>query len=178
PQVQADAPSNQGRAGLSWLLSSCEPASLCALGAMPWPRLNIGSRVTREGHARFWERLGVQFPCATRQRLSSSSCGLKTVSAIPPIPGMTAMDRSTYAYGMVRPRSPFPPAYAGGEQIRSKEYAMPRPSTAAVATLGIDIGKNVGSTAAVSPSFYDFKSLSAVRFRPCRLSTATMAIRA
>src|SRR4029434_10892268 len=67
PQVQADAPSNQGRAGLVWLTSSCEPASLCALGAMPWPRLNIGSRVTREGHARFWERLGVQFPWATRQ---------------------------------------------------------------------------------------------------------------
>jgi hypothetical protein len=31
----------------------------------------------------------------------------------------------------------------GGEEIRSKEYAMIRPSTAAVATLGIDIGKNV-----------------------------------
>jgi transposase len=44
---------------------------------------------------------------------------------------------------MVRPRSPFPPADAGGEEIRSKEYAMTRPSTAAVATLGIDIGKNV-----------------------------------
>jgi hypothetical protein len=55
---------------------------------------------------------------------------------------------------------------------------MTRPSTAAVATLGIDIGKNVGSTAAVSPSFYDFKSLSAVRFRPCRRSTATMVLRA
>jgi len=36
-----------------------------------------------------------------------------------------------------------------------------------------------GSTAAVSPSFYDFKSLSAVpRFRPCRRSTATMVLRA
>jgi transposase len=56
---------------------------------------------------------------------------------------MTVMDLSTYAYGMVRPRSPFPPAYPGGEEIRSKEYAMTHPSTAAVATLGIDIGKIV-----------------------------------
>src|SRR5262245_22373477 len=52
--------------GLVWPLSSGEPASLCALGPMPWQRLNIGSRVTREGHARFWERLGVKVPRATR----------------------------------------------------------------------------------------------------------------
>jgi putative transposase len=30
-------------------------------------RPNIGSRVNREVHARFWERLGVKFPRATRQ---------------------------------------------------------------------------------------------------------------
>ena len=30
-------------------------------------RLSIGSRVNREVHARFWERLGVRFPRATRQ---------------------------------------------------------------------------------------------------------------
>src|SRR5215469_12703545 len=30
-------------------------------------RSNIGSRVTREGHARFWERPGVKFLRATRQ---------------------------------------------------------------------------------------------------------------
>jgi hypothetical protein len=34
---------------------------------MSWQRLSIGSRVTREGHARFWERLGVRVPRATRQ---------------------------------------------------------------------------------------------------------------
>jgi hypothetical protein len=34
---------------------------------MPWQRPNIGSRVTREGHARFWERLGVRLPWATRR---------------------------------------------------------------------------------------------------------------
>ena len=34
-------------------------------------RPNIGSRVTREGHARFWERPEVQFLRATRQRDAS-----------------------------------------------------------------------------------------------------------
>ena len=29
-------------------------------------RLNIGSRMSREAHVRFWERVGVRFPCATR----------------------------------------------------------------------------------------------------------------
>jgi hypothetical protein len=33
---------------------------------MPWQRPDIGSRVNREVHARFWERLGVQVPWATR----------------------------------------------------------------------------------------------------------------
>ena len=31
-------------------------------------RLNIGSRVTREGHARFWERPEVKFLRATRRQ--------------------------------------------------------------------------------------------------------------
>ena len=34
---------------------------------MSWQRPNIGSRVTREGHARFWERPEVKFLRATRQ---------------------------------------------------------------------------------------------------------------
>ena len=29
-------------------------------------RLNIGSRMSREAHVRFWERVGVRFPYATR----------------------------------------------------------------------------------------------------------------
>src|SRR5262245_31688437 len=33
---------------------------------MSWQRPNIGSRVTREGHARFWERPEVEFLRATR----------------------------------------------------------------------------------------------------------------
>ena len=35
-------------------------------------RPNIGSRVIREGHARFWERPEVEFLRATRQFLVSS----------------------------------------------------------------------------------------------------------
>ncbi len=38
------------------------PLDVCASG------LNIGSRVKREFHARFWERLGVKFPRATRHK--------------------------------------------------------------------------------------------------------------
>ena len=40
---------------------------------MPWQRLNIGSRVTREGHARFWERPEVKFLRATRQTVKTQS---------------------------------------------------------------------------------------------------------
>src|SRR5262249_55678141 len=35
---------------------------------MSWQRPNIGSRVTREGHARFWERPEVKFLRATQQK--------------------------------------------------------------------------------------------------------------
>src|ERR1700756_1839624 len=45
----------------------CQPHALRSLGTMSWQRLNIGSRVTREGHARFWERPEVKFLGATRQ---------------------------------------------------------------------------------------------------------------
>jgi hypothetical protein len=41
------------------------------LVAMSWQRSNIGSRVTREGHARFWERPGVKFLRATRPKRHS-----------------------------------------------------------------------------------------------------------
>jgi cation transport ATPase len=34
---------------------------------MSWQRPNIGSRVTREGHARFWERPEVKFLRATQR---------------------------------------------------------------------------------------------------------------
>jgi hypothetical protein len=38
---------------------------------MLWQRSNIGSRVNREVHARFWERAEVQFFRATRQFAAS-----------------------------------------------------------------------------------------------------------
>ena len=60
--------------GLVRALSSGEPASLCALGLMPWQRLNIGSRVNREVHARFWERLAVKVRLATRQTQPLRAC--------------------------------------------------------------------------------------------------------
>ena len=44
-----------------------EANALRTLGFMSWQRPNIGSRVTREGHARFWERAEVKVLRATRQ---------------------------------------------------------------------------------------------------------------
>ncbi len=44
------------------------PVDVCASG------LNIGSRVKREFHARLWERLGVRFPRATRQKRYVLAC--------------------------------------------------------------------------------------------------------
>jgi hypothetical protein len=38
--------------------TSGEPPALRPLATMSWQRPNIGSRVNREVHARFWERLG------------------------------------------------------------------------------------------------------------------------
>jgi hypothetical protein len=69
PQVQADAPPNQRNEGLVRPATPRQPNPLCPLDIMSWQRPNIGSRVTREGHARFWERPEVQFLRATRQKL-------------------------------------------------------------------------------------------------------------
>ena len=41
------------------MASSCKSNSVCSLAAMSWQRLNIGSRMNREVHVRFWERAGV-----------------------------------------------------------------------------------------------------------------------
>ena len=62
-------------------------------------RPNIGSRVTREGHARFWERPEVQFLRATRQgRLSSpvdDAAGLPSAPDMPVRPGSCASCQGT-----------------------------------------------------------------------------------
>ena len=72
PQVQADAPSDQGRARLVRPATTGESPALRPLASMSWQRPNIGSRVNREVHARFWERPGVKLLRATRQRSGSS----------------------------------------------------------------------------------------------------------
>jgi hypothetical protein len=41
--------------------------SVRSLAAMTWQRPNIGSRMNREVHVRFWERAEVKFLRATRQ---------------------------------------------------------------------------------------------------------------
>src|SRR5262249_3267104 len=68
PQVQADGAPDQGSAGLVRPVTPGDTKTLCSLASMPWQRPNIGSRVTREGHARFWERTGLKLPRATRQK--------------------------------------------------------------------------------------------------------------
>jgi hypothetical protein len=67
PQVQADARPDQRRQRLVRPGTPGQPNTLCPLGIMSRQRRNIGSRVTREGHARFWERPGVKFRRATRR---------------------------------------------------------------------------------------------------------------
>jgi hypothetical protein len=47
---------------------------------MPWQRPNIGSRMNREVHVRFWERPEVKLLLATRQSLcrqnaENKNCG-------------------------------------------------------------------------------------------------------
>src|SRR6516164_4267917 len=66
-QVQAVAPAAQRCKRLASAGRPSHSSSLrsLALSACEWP--NIGSRMTREGHVRFWERVGVRSPRATRQ---------------------------------------------------------------------------------------------------------------
>jgi len=68
PQVQADASPDQGRERLVRSDTPGQPNTLCSLDVMSWQRPNIGSRVTREGHARLWEHPEVKFLRATRHR--------------------------------------------------------------------------------------------------------------
>src|SRR5664279_4819208 len=56
PQIQADGPLDQGREGLVRSAAPRESNTLCPLATMPRQRPNIGSRMNREVHVRFWER--------------------------------------------------------------------------------------------------------------------------
>ena len=51
-QVQADGAADQGSEGLVRPAAPREPEALRPLATMSWQRPGIGSRVTREGHAR------------------------------------------------------------------------------------------------------------------------------
>src|SRR5215467_8012895 len=50
----------------------CQSEALRSLAAMSWKRPNIGSRMNREVHVRFWERLEVKLLRATRQNAKNS----------------------------------------------------------------------------------------------------------
>jgi hypothetical protein len=85
PQVQADGAPDQGSAGLVRPGAPGDTEALCSLASMPSQRPNIGSRVTREGHARFWERPGVKLPRATRQNgYGGRSTGRSAVPQVAP----------------------------------------------------------------------------------------------
>src|SRR5262249_13377133 len=73
PQVQADAPPDQRCERLVRPDTSGQPNTLCSLDVMSWQRPNIGSRVTREGHARFWERPEVNPLGASRKSPQTGS---------------------------------------------------------------------------------------------------------
>ena len=64
-------------------------------------RPNIGSRVNREVHARFWERAEVRFLRATRHSLPKSPCPFKSdlASFCRETPGFGGADPS-YADGL------------------------------------------------------------------------------
>src|SRR5262245_10223145 len=71
-QVQADAPPDQGRKRLVRPAPPRQPSPLRSLAAMSWQRPNIGSRVNRQVHARFWERPEAKVLRATRHSEKNS----------------------------------------------------------------------------------------------------------
>ncbi len=83
---------HQTKGARDWFdrLRRANPTPLCTLAAMSWQRPNIGSRVTREGHARFWERPEVKFP----GQLDSAKC------EVPYATGNAAAVRKSIAAGI------------------------------------------------------------------------------
>src|ERR1019366_4702719 len=68
PQVQADAPSDQGCKRLVRPVPPSESQAPRPLVAMPWQRPNNRSRMNREVHVRFWESPEVKVLRATRRQ--------------------------------------------------------------------------------------------------------------
>ena len=133
PQVQAHAPPDQGRKRLVRPAPPRQPDALRPLAPMPWQRPNIGSRVTREGHARFWERPGVKFLRATRQsRRSSHSSAMKVKRSWPPKATTLCHKRSSASATMAERRpallqSTFSPSWRG--QMHRLSPSAPRVNT-------------------------------------------------
>src|SRR6516165_7679326 len=67
PEIQTVASPNQRGTRLVGAASPRKSNFVCSLAAMSWQRPNIGSRMNREVHVRFWERAEVKFLRATRQ---------------------------------------------------------------------------------------------------------------
>src|SRR5436305_2423560 len=68
-QVQASAAKAKSRAGSVDTGDPFIAGSVRPLAAGLWQRPNTGSRMSREVHVRFWERVGVKLPRATRLNL-------------------------------------------------------------------------------------------------------------
>src|SRR6516162_973949 len=71
PEIQTVASPNQRGARLVCVASPRKSNSVRSLAAMSWQRPNIGSRMNREVHVRFWERAEVQLLRATRHNEKS-----------------------------------------------------------------------------------------------------------
>src|SRR5215510_9910333 len=63
---------------------------------MSWQRPNIGSRMNREVHVRFWERAEVKFLRATRQLPVGSSAANSVGGGSRPLRGVTSTYSVTY----------------------------------------------------------------------------------
>jgi hypothetical protein len=66
-EVQASAAAEPGSLAMASPGSACRPKALLALAVLQCRRPDIGSRVNREVHARFWEHAGVKSLRVTRQ---------------------------------------------------------------------------------------------------------------
>jgi hypothetical protein len=99
PYVRALGPLDQRREGLVRSAAPRESSTLCPLAAMPWQRPNIGSRMNREVHVRFWERPRVKVPRATRQK--------RRFDLLPATSGLTPINgpRQTGPAGPVRAKT-------------------------------------------------------------------------
>src|SRR5215510_2792096 len=84
---------------------------------MSWHRPNIGSRVTREGHARFWERPEVKFLRATRQ--PEETCHRNNTAGLPSRAELLTDGRHSWCV----PRADLRPRHLGAHEIMRHQAA-------------------------------------------------------